>query len=114
MLWTSTAYAMGTGPQAGAEGGAAMLAQFAPLIIMFVIFYFLLIRPQQKRAKQHKAMLDALKVGDQVVTAGGIYGRIAAVDADVLTIDLGDAKVRVGRSYITGLAQDSVASKDSK
>lgn len=115
MLWTTTAFAMGAGPQAGAQGGAAILTQFAPLILMFAIFYFLLIRPQQKRAKQHKAMLEALKKGDQVITAGGFYGRIVAIDGDIMTIDLGDSKVRIGRAFITGLAEEAkpAATKDA-
>lgn len=104
MLWTSTAFAMGSAPQAGADAGAmGMLAQFAPLVIMFAIFYFLLIRPQQKRAKEHKAMLDGLKKGDQVVTTGGLIGRILEIEGDVLTIDLGETKVKVGRGYVTGM-----------
>lgn len=103
MFEVATAYAMGAAPQ-GAEGGAmGMLAQFAPLVVMFAIFYFLLIRPQQKRAKEHKAMLDGLKNGDQVVTTGGLIGRITHIEGDILTIDLGETKVKVGRGYVTGM-----------
>ena len=59
---------------AGASGGAAAFIQFVPLIAIFVIFYFLMIRPQQKRVKAHRAMIDAVKKGDEVVTAGGLLG----------------------------------------
>lgn len=117
MLWTTAAYAMGAGQQAGAQGGSAALSGFVPLILMFAIFYFLLIRPQQKRAKEHKAMLEALGKGEHVVTAGGLYGRIVDIDGDVLTIDLGETKVKVGRGFITGLADPSrkpAAKKEEK
>lgn len=70
-MFASVAHAMGTAG-AGQAGGADALMQFVPLIAMLAIFYFLLIRPQQKRAKQHKAMLEALKKGDQVLTTGGL------------------------------------------
>lgn len=75
MSFVDMAYAMGA---AGGNGGAQgnPLGAFVPLILMFAIFYFLLIRPQQKKAKQHKEMLAALKVGDAVVTNGGIFGTI--------------------------------------
>ena len=65
-------------------------AQFVPLILIFVIFYFFLIRPQQKKVKQHKLMVSALKRGDQVVTSGGIVGRVERV--------LGDDKVDISIS----------------
>lgn len=62
------------------------LAQFLPIIIMFAIFYFLLIRPQQKKAKQRNAMLAALKKGDKVVTIGGLHGTIQDLDNDTITL----------------------------
>ena len=78
-MFASVAHAMGTAG-AGQAGGADALMQFVPLIAMLAIFYFLLIRPQQKRAKQHKAMLEALKKGDQVLTTGGLVGRVVDID----------------------------------
>ena len=60
-------------------GSGSGFAQFIPLILIFVIFYFFLIRPQQKRAKDHKAMVVALKRGDEVVTSGGIVGRVERI-----------------------------------
>ena len=71
------AYAMGTSPQGGAgQGPVGMIGSLIPLVLIFVIFYFLLIRPQQKKAKEHKAMLESLKKGEKIVTSGGIYGVI--------------------------------------
>ena len=61
------------------SGSGSGFAQFIPLILIFVIFYFFLIRPQQKRAKDHKAMVAALKRGDEVVTSGGIVGRVERI-----------------------------------
>ena len=72
------AYAMGTGG-AGGEGAGGFTG-FIPLILMFVIFYFLLIRPQQKRTKEHRQMISNLKKGDRIVTSGGIHGRITGMD----------------------------------
>ena len=83
-----------------APGANETLMSFVPLIFIFVIFYFLLIRPQQKRAKQHKAMLEALKKGDQVLTTGGLVGRIVDIDGDILSLDLGNTTVNLGRAYV--------------
>ena len=69
------------------SGSGSGFAQFIPLILIFVIFYFFLIRPQQKRAKDHKAMVAALKRGDEVVTSGGIVGKVERI--------LGDDKVDI-------------------
>ncbi len=105
MFFASLAHAMGAAPQ-GAEGQGNPIAAFAPLIIMFLIFYFLLIRPQQKKAKQHKELLSNLKRGDWIMTNGGLYGRISAVDGDVLSVDLGnDMVVKVGRNFVAGLSE---------
>jgi preprotein translocase subunit YajC len=98
MSWISTAYAMGAGPQAGQEGN--LLASLAPFALIFLVFYFLLIRPQQKKAKEHKAMLAALKKGDAILTAGGMYGRIVDTRDDLVVVDLGETKVTMGRAYI--------------
>ncbi len=115
MFFPSLAYAMGASPQGGAQGGGNPIAAFAPLIIMFVIFYFLLIRPQQKKAKQHKEYLAALKKGDYVITSGGLYGRIVEVENEVLTIELNkDLQVKVNRSFITGAAEPQKENKKSK
>lgn len=107
MFLTSIAHAagsMGAGGAGQAAGGGSMLTNIAPLVIIFAIFYFLIVRPQQKKAKEHKAMLESLKTGDEVLTSGGLYGTVVAVDGDVLTVDLGDSRVRVNRSYISNLS----------
>lgn len=86
-----------------------MLMQFLPLILMFVIFYFLLIRPQQKRAKAHKAMLSALKKGDYIMTSSGFLGRILELDDETVLMECGEAKLRLSRGAIGG-----VVDKDGK
>jgi preprotein translocase subunit YajC len=96
MFWITNAYALGAGPQAGQEGN--LLTGLMPFILIFVVFYFLLIRPQQKKAKEHSQMLQSLQKGDAVITAGGLYGRILETRDDVIVVDLGDTKVTVGRS----------------
>lgn len=101
MFWQDVAYAMGQPAGGGGAEGNPLVA-FLPLIILFVIFYFLLIRPQQKRAKQHREMLGALKRGDSVITSGGLYGRIKNISEDVLTVDLGNnMEVKVNRAFIS-------------
>ena len=81
------------------------IAQFIPLILIFVIFYFFLIRPQQKRVKDHKAMVESLKRGDEVITSGGIIGTIERVmEDDRIEVNIGDnVKVQIIRSTITSL-----------
>ena len=79
------------------------IAQFIPLILIFVIFYFFLIRPQQKRVKDHKTMVEALKRGDEVITSGGIIGTVdRALEDDRIEVIIGDnVKVQIIRSTIT-------------
>src|SRR5262245_58707537 len=97
----SAAYAQG----AGVFDSQGALIQFLPLILIFVVFYFLLIRPQQRKAKDHKTMLDALRRGDRVVTGGGIIGNVAPVDhPEEVIVDIADnVRVRVLRSPITSV-----------
>jgi preprotein translocase subunit YajC len=87
---------------AGQQSGGGMEGIFM-LLAMFAIFYFLLIRPQQKRAKQHKEMIEALKSGDQVVTAGGIHGKVVAVQDKAVTLEIATGvRVKVNRISIAG------------
>ena len=89
------------------------IAQFIPLILIFVIFYFFLIRPQQKRVKDHKVMVDTLKRGDEVITSGGIIGvvdRVMEDDRIEVTISEG-TKVQVIRSTITSLLKKEEVKK---
>ncbi len=89
--------------QTGAEGGAAGgLTAFMPLIIMFVIFYFLLIRPQQKKAKEQQAMIQGLKNGDRVITSGGIFGQILSIKDDIASVEIADkVKIKVARQNLS-------------
>src|ERR1700757_2035025 len=100
----SAAYAQGTGIT-GIFDNQSALIQFLPLILIFVVFYFLLIRPQQRKAKDHRTMLDALRRGDRVVTGGGIIGTVARVDnPEEVTVDIADGvRVRVLRGTITSV-----------
>jgi preprotein translocase subunit YajC len=77
------------------------IEQFLPLIIIFAIFYFILIRPQQQRQKKHKEMLESLKVGDKVITIGGIYGIIRDIKGDVFTLEISkDIKINTTKNAI--------------
>jgi preprotein translocase subunit YajC len=88
----------------GAEAGA-MWTFVVPMLFMVAIFYFLLIRPQQKKAKEQKQLLDNLKRGDRVITAGGLIGEITSVSDQTLTIEIADKiRVDVGRAYVAGFA----------
>ena len=105
---TEIAYAMGPTPGGGAPGGMSV---FIPLILMFAVFYFLLIRPQQKKQRTHQDMLKSLKVGDRVVTTGGLFGTIVAGGDQTIKLEIADkVRVEVGRSYIAG----KVDSKEPK
>jgi preprotein translocase subunit YajC len=100
-----------------ADGGAAgMVMQLAPLLLIFAVFYFLLIRPQQKKQKDHRAMLSQLKRNDRVLTAGGIIGRVATVKEGVDEIEVEIApnvRVHVLRQTITDVLKP-VAANDAK
>lgn len=86
-----------------APGGAAAFAQFLPIVLIFVIFYFLLIRPQQKKMKAHRSMVDALRRGDQIVTAGGIVAKVSKVQDDgMVEVEIAEGiKVKVVKHTIT-------------
>ena len=85
-MFITPAYAQAAG--ASPSGTAAFLAQSLPLVLIFVIFYVLLIRPQQSAAKRHKAKVEAVKKGDQVVTGGGLMGKVTKVDDLTVEIEL--------------------------
>ena len=89
------------------------IAQFIPLILIFVIFYFFLIRPQQKRVKDHKAMVESLKRGDEIITSGGIIGVIDRVmEDDRIEVIIGEnVKVQIIRSTITSLLKKEEVKK---
>ena len=98
------AQAQGKGGGSSVPGcGGGGFAQLVPLILMFVVFYFLLIRPQQKRAKEHQNMLSNLKRGDQVITNGGMLGKITGISDKTATLEVAEKiRLRVLRSHIAG------------
>jgi preprotein translocase subunit YajC len=90
--------------QAAPQGQTDPLVSFLPLIFIFVVFYFLLIRPQSKKAKEHKKMVETLAKGDEVVTNGGLLGRITGVGDNFVELELGEGmKVKVQRQAIANL-----------
>ena len=97
------AHAMGIGGSSG-SGGQGGFGAFIPLILMFAIFYFLLIRPQQKKAKLHRELLSSLKKGDRVVSSGGLIGVVTGLTDDVVTMEVAPkVRVKVSRGSISGL-----------
>jgi len=104
------AYAMG--PQPGG-GQGSQLWSFLPIIFIFVIFYFLLIRPQQKRAKDHRTLLESIKTGEYVLTSGGIYGRITGIKDNIVTLEISDkVRVKINRGNIAGVVKSDVMKTD--
>jgi preprotein translocase subunit YajC len=100
-VFISSAFAQ-TAPAAAAEGGMmSSLTGMLPLVLMFVVLYFVMIRPQMKRQKQHRAMVEALTKGDDVATAGGLLGRVVDLDEQFLFIEIANGvKVQVQRSAV--------------
>ena len=97
-MFISTAYAQSTSAPAGAAGS---LMQFLPLVLMFVVLYFIMIRPQMKRQKEHKAMIEALAKGDEVVTAGGLLGKVTKLGDSTLQVELAQGvEVQLQRSAV--------------
>jgi preprotein translocase subunit YajC len=95
---------MGTPPGGAAGGGQSAITSLVPLVIMFGIFYFILIRPQQKKAKEHKALLEALKKGDHVVTAGGMHGKISAVEDNIVTIEVANnVNIKFNKAHVAAI-----------
>ncbi|MBK0397807.1 preprotein translocase subunit YajC [Limibaculum sp. M0105] len=110
-MFATPAYAQA----AGAAPGGGFLPSLLPLILIFVIFYFLLIRPQQKRAKEHKQMIEALRRGDQVVLAGGIMGKVVRVrDEDEAEVEIAEGvKIRVVKSTIAQVVSKTEPANDA-
>lgn len=117
-MFISPAFAQAQGAAQGAEG----LVQFLlPIVLIFIVFYFLLIRPQQKKAKEHRDMVEAVKRGDQVVTAGGIIGKVTKVgDEGRITVEIAPTvRVEILRATISDVLSkptpaDAKRSKDNK
>ncbi len=103
----SSAYAMG---QTGGAGGAGGIAGFLPIIILFAIFYFLLIRPQQKKAKEHREMIANLKKGIRIITSGGIYGTIQSIDDTTIGLEIAEkVKIKISRGNVAAVISDAEA-----
>jgi len=101
-FFISDAYAQDAPAQAGT------LELILPLLLMFGIFYFLLIRPQQKKQKEHRNMISSLKKGDRIITSGGLHGRITGIDDTTLTVEIADkVRVKVARSNVSAMVQPS-------
>jgi preprotein translocase subunit YajC len=110
----SIAYAMG-GAGGGTAGQGGGFSAFIPLILMFAIFYFLLIRPQQKKAKMHREMISSLKKGDRVVSSGGLHGVITGISDDVITMEIAPkVRVKVSRGSVAGAVQKEAVQPTEK
>jgi preprotein translocase subunit YajC len=111
-------YAMGTGPggagPAGGAPGGGMMGALLPLLLMFLVFYILLIRPQQKRTKQHRDFLNALKKGDEVITSGGLHGKVTGITENVVTLEVADkVRIKVQRGNISGTKPKPASDKNA-
>jgi preprotein translocase subunit YajC len=98
-VFISTAYAQ-TAPAPAAGGTESTLITLLPLVLMFVVLYFIMIRPQMKKQKEHKAMIDALAKGDEVVTAGGLLGKVSKLGESYVSIEAGNNELMVQRTAI--------------
>ena len=111
--FSSIAYAMGGQSGTAGQGGGGFTA-FVPLILMFVIFYFLLIRPQQKKTKEHREMIGNLRKGDRIVTSGGIHGRITGVSDTTLTVEISDrVRIKVNKGSVSALGQTASGNQET-
>ena len=104
-MFSDVAYAMGA--PGGGGGGMGSLTSFLPLILMFVVFYFLLIWPQQKKSKAHRQVLANLQKGDNVVTSSGIYGQITGLTDTTVTLEIAEkVRIKVSRSAVAGVVKN--------
>lgn len=97
--------AQGSGPQ---DGTMSFISSVLPIILVFIVFYFLLIRPQQKRAKEHKKLLENLKKGDKIITTGGICGVIESVETNTVVLKIAEnVKIKLNRGYVAGIRPET-------
>ena len=101
----NAALAMMPPQQSGAQGGAPAWVNFVPLSLLLVVFYFALIRPQQKKAKEHTEMLKAIRPGDKIITSGGVVAVVVTVKDKTLNIRSGDAKFEITKSAIAEITE---------
>lgn len=105
------AYAQGP----GAVGGPGPIVSLMPIAAMFVVLYFLLIRPQQKRTREHDTMVENLKRNDEIVTTGGLYGRVQTIADKVLTVEIApNVRVRIDRAQVADVVGAKSESKDKE
>jgi len=99
----------------GGAGGPPTLVSFLPLVLVFGVFYLFLIRPQQQKAKEHRTMLANLKKNDEIITNGGLYGRVLALADDVITVEIApNVKVRVSRPQIHSVVMPDKPGNDKE
>ncbi len=97
------AMAMAAGQGGAAQSGGGAMGMLIPLILMFIVMYLLILRPQQKRMRQHQQMLASLKQGDEVVTSGGIYGRVTGIADKAVTLEIANnVRIKVAKGHIAG------------
>ncbi|MDR2154031.1 MAG: preprotein translocase subunit YajC [Burkholderiaceae bacterium] len=104
-MFISNAFAQTAAPAAPAaaasSGPLGSLTSFLPLVLMFVVLYFIMIRPQMKRQKEHRTMLDALAKGDEVVTSGGVMGKVVALTDGAISLQIASGvEIQIQRSYV--------------
>lgn len=103
LLVTELMLAQAEGGAPEGEGGLGSIMGMAPLLLMFLVIYFLLIRPASKQRKEHQELLTSLKKDDEIVTSGGIYGKIRGIDERIVTLEIADkVKIRILRDRIQG------------
>ncbi len=97
-------YLLAMAPQGGQQGGGSMISTLIMFAAIFAIFYFMIIRPQQKRQKEREKMLNALKKGDKIMTSGGMYGVVAGIDEKTVLVEVAkDVKIKFDRSAISSV-----------
>ena len=104
-MFATPAYAQAAGGAAAGGSLAGTIVGFAPLVVIFIAFWFLMIRPQTKRMKEQQAAINAVKKGDEVTTAGGIVGKVTKVSDDVVEVEIAQGvRVKVVKSTLSGIA----------
>ena len=103
-MFLDVLYAMGPSPGDTGQGWGGAIGSLIPLILIVLIFYLLLIRPQQKRAKEHRRMVENLKKGDKVITSSGIYGVVESIGSNPVTVKIAEnVKVKLAKAYIAAI-----------